>query len=283
MFRYPGGKKRFKNFIIPYIRKFLVNNDYEYVEPFFGGGSVGIFVLNNINKICINDKDESLCCLWNSIIHKPNELIDLINEFNPKKEDFFDIKKILIENKDCGIDNLEIGFKKLIIHQISYSGLGTKAGGPIGGKSQKSKYSVDCRWNPVNLKKEIKKISKLFNRVDIRNGKCTNFDFEKILSNKTKSFFYLDPPYFIKGRELYEESFNGQDHVRLMKNLRQNENPWLLSYDNCSYVRDLYDWAIIQEIDINYTINTIREKKELLICSPLYKNMFEKRNIKTLF
>ena len=33
-------------------------------------------------------------------------------------------------------------FKKLAIHQISYSGLGTKSGGPLGGEKQQSKCAA---------------------------------------------------------------------------------------------------------------------------------------------
>ena len=43
---------------------------------------------------------------------------------------------------------VDIGFKKLAIHQISYSGLGTMSGGPLGGAGQKSQYKIDCRWSP---------------------------------------------------------------------------------------------------------------------------------------
>jgi len=47
--------------------------------------------------------------------------------------------------------SLDVGFKKLAIHQISYSGLGTKSGGPLGGKSQESIYKIDCRWSPKHI------------------------------------------------------------------------------------------------------------------------------------
>lgn len=264
-FRYPGGKNK--------INKIIQRNLYdpeidEYREPFFGGGSVGITFLNNINiffdnlkKVWINDSDSGIFCLWKSVIENHEELKKRILLYSPKTEDFYNFKKELLKNSYEDI--LEIGLKKLIIHQISYSGLGAKSGSPLGGKNQQSKYKIDCRWNPENICKKIEKINKILNRYDI---KCTCEDFSILLKNVgKKTLLYLDPPYYYKGRNLYQLYFKEEDHIRLAKELKKLNCKWVLSYDYCEEIIDLYNWANIIEIPVKYSIRGMNIKKELLI------------------
>ncbi|MCD6436441.1 MAG: DNA adenine methylase, partial [Clostridiales bacterium] len=172
MFRYPGGKLKAKKFITSKIKKYYkINNSYnlEYIEPFFGSGSICLGLLNSmrLNKICINDTDPGIACFWASIIHFPDVLCKKVEEYIPSVDDFYKFKKELRDSDVNSIARIvcnkpskkciEIGFKKLVIHKISYSGLGTMAGGPMGGKEQLSNFKVDCRWNSKTIIKDIKK------------------------------------------------------------------------------------------------------------------------------
>jgi DNA adenine methylase len=161
---------------------------------------------------------------------------------------------------------------KLAVHQMSYSGLGTKAGGPIGGKKQSSDYGVGCRWSPDSLSKKVLKYSDLLGTTRFSRGFCADFEpfFYAAMSyayteKNPYPFMYLDPPYYVKGSELYAQSFSVGDHVKLSEKLKLYKFPWLLSYDDCPEIRELYNWASIEEISVNYTIRTARAKNELLI------------------
>jgi site-specific DNA-adenine methylase len=62
MIRYPGGKSKLSHIIISKIRQkigFMDDKKDTYVEPFFGGGSIGLEIFKSgiISKICINIKD----------------------------------------------------------------------------------------------------------------------------------------------------------------------------------------------------------------------------------
>ena len=72
-------------------------------------------------------------------------------------DSFWKFKNELLNIPDI-YDITDIGFKKLSIHQLSYSGLGTKSGGPLGGVKQESQYKIDCRWSPKTLFKNINKL-----------------------------------------------------------------------------------------------------------------------------
>lgn len=269
-FRYPGGKGKLSDIISNklillsfYKFKGFIKN-LEYREPFFGGGSVGLEFLcqtKMVNSVWINDKDNGIISLWNAIVNNPEELKDRIRNFIPTTDNFYSFKEELLKSTDCSVD---IGFKKLVLHQISYSGLGTKSGGPLGGQNQKSDYKVDCRWSPFYM---IKKIDKIRNILSTLNIKFTSIDFSDLITeNGENVILYLDPPYYIKGNSLYQFGFSVEDHKRLSELLQKTNHKWILSYDDCEEVRELYRWAEIQKIHVNYTIKTSRMKPELIIC-----------------
>lgn len=266
-FRYPGGKKKLRYIISRYLNEYSKNKSIEYREPFFGGGSIGInFILDNPfwKKIWLNDKDSGISNLWTSVIRYPEDLKKIILDFIPSIEKFDEYKFDLLNNDEIynkKKDILDHGFKKLAIHQMSYSGLGTKSGGPLGGRSQESKYKIDCRWSPEYLCKKIDNLHKIFLNLDIKHNVCTNLDFSELILCDTDSFLYLDPPYYMKGNDLYQHGFSEMDHKRLSDLLRDTKNFWLLSYDDCKEVRDLYSWAEIDVISVNYNITSIKEKE----------------------
>ena len=269
-FRFPGGKSKLKKYIFDKISSECGIKYYR--EPFFGGGSIGLDFISRkkMDKIWINDKDFPLSCLWNSVINNKSILKYFVREFNPSVDKFFEYKEHLLNNPVAKIgsyESVKIGFEKLAIHQISYSGLGVKSGSPLGGKEQNSKYKIDCRWSPQHICKKIDEYNKLFSNQKIHKGICTSYDFEYVIKyNKNKSIIYLDPPYFIKGSELYQYSFNVDDHIRLCDLLKKTKHYWVLSYDDCCEVRDLYSWAKIQECVVTYSINGAVDKNELIIC-----------------
>lgn len=267
-FRYPGGKGKLAKLIISkLLEEINKNENLEFREPFFGGGSIGTALLQQKLKInsWINDKDVGIACLWTSVLQQPEEFKNLVKGFKPSVNAFYKFKSELLDLKKIPEDVAgisEIGFKKFAIHQISYSGLGTKSGGPLGGAEQKSKYKIDCRWSPTYVCKKIDKMHVLLQKNQLRGNCCTSLDFETIIKdNRCKALLYLDPPYYIKGGDLYQNSFSLDDHIRLANSLRQTKHKWLLSYDDCEEIRNLYSWASIESIDVNYTITALKDKE----------------------
>jgi len=290
-FRYPGGKSKLRNDISKHLNVYADKLDLEYREPFFGGGSVGLkFILDNPNwnKMWINDKDTGVANLWTSVIRHPDELKQMVQDFTPSVEIFDKYKGELQNNGVIPKQKSEIvlyGFKKLAIHQISYSGLGTKSGGPLGGREQKSKYKIDCRWSPNYICKKIDKLHHQFSTLELKHQSCTSLDFADLISSKEDAFLYLDPPYYVKGNDLYQCGFTEEDHKRMAEALKAATHSWVLSYDDCTEVRDLYKWAEIDVISVNYSITATKDKEsgkrlsrtksELLIFPRKHKELFD--------
>lgn len=312
-FRYPGGKAKLSKQIV---ERLVAQGDEatEYREPFFGGGGIGLQVLAKtqpteikengadgkkhitikppelkITKIWINDLDVGVASLWTSVIRHPEELKDRIRDFTPSQDAFDKFKKELQLHKPMDkrpSQVIDCGFKKLAIHQISYSGLGTRSGGPLGGRSPENvanrgsttavKYPIDCRWSEKYVCKKIDSLHAFLGKFSINDEACTACDFEDLLKDSGKSLIYLDPPYYEKGNVLYEHGFSEEDHMRLSNSLSRTKGSWLLSYDDCLRVRELYSWASLNVVQVKYSITALketdvegkrksREKPELLI------------------
>lgn len=267
-FRYAGGKTKLKTEIIKCIFDQIENtNNIQYREPFFGGGSIGLHLLfdnSKFNNYWINDKDIGISCIWTSVILYPEEFKKLVINFIPSVDWFYKIKSELLNLNIMPTTKNEIiniGFKKLAIHQISYSGLGTKSGGPLGGEEQKSNYKIDCRWSPEYICKKIDNLNKYFKNINIKNNSCTCLDFSNLINDDTeKSFIYLDPPYYIKGNDLYQHGFTENDHIRLSIDLKNTKHSWVLSYDDCPEIKNLYSWAEIKPLNVNYSITALKDK-----------------------
>ncbi len=136
----------------------------------------------------INDIDPGIASVWHSVINEPATLIDLIESYTPNVDDFWLFKKQLTDScAEQQYTKLELAFKKIVVHQFSYSGLGVKAGSPIGGKTQideqgnKKKYAFDCRWSPKNIVKEINLFNQRIQGVQIRDNTCTQLDYRSLL------------------------------------------------------------------------------------------------------
>lgn len=83
----------------------------------------------------------------------------------------------------------------------------------------------------------ISEVSKRLNKVVIE-----NLDFQKLITtyDKEDTFFYLDPPYFGTER-YYTAQFTKKDHIRLREALGKTKGKFLLSYNDCEEIKELYE------------------------------------------
>lgn len=237
----------------------------EYCEPFFGSGAIGWAVmagLPNGAKVTLNDKDYWLYCLWFAVQHEPDELIQKIANAQFCATLFSEYKS---QDGSEKFDPVECGFRKLAMHQMSFSGLGAMAGGPIGGARQDNQqYDIYARWNAPNQIMHVRERHATMSRLRVT---LHNKDFAEVIAeaDSPRVMFYLDPPYYAKGAELYVHSFTNDDHVRLRNALNGLKGSFLLSYDDHPWIRELYRGFEVLEINKTNTINTVRKNREILI------------------
>lgn len=246
LIRYPGSKDRHLKFLREYIDPIALRSR-SVVEPFAGTASITFDLLRRgiVDRYCIADVDESMIAMWTTIRDNPDALIVLVRGYTPAVEDFYEFKV------DPGTGDLERAFRKIVLHQISYSGLGAAAGSPIGGREQKSAYTVDCRWSPKRIEKGIRECHDLLNS---QPGSIIAASWQDTISFALAAdlFIYLDPPYIEQGEKLYANGLI--DHAALADALhgaRNHSAGWLISYDNAPLVETLYgSWAHVEGVDV---------------------------------
>ncbi len=128
------------------------------------------------------------------------------------------------------------------------------------------KYRIDSRYSLQRLSTDIDRLSALLNGVKTHGNVCTCLDFEKVIKAPGDAVIYLDPPYFEKGKQLYQVGFGEEDHERLASILKREKRPWLLSYDAHAEINRLYSgWAHLRQVGMTCTINGPNPKIEFLI------------------
>lgn len=280
LIRYPGSKTKLRDAIIGQFpdaisMALLLDPDAHYIEPFIGSGAIAFEVMRHIHykaAITLADADIGIACLWKAVQRDPKSLIRRIMSFTPTVEAFYELKRADGEYTDT----IDTGFRKLALHRISVSGFGYMAGGPIGGKSQQSDYTVDCRWKPERMIRTVSSLHRLFSRfkrLDIRHA-----DVFDVLDDAANScwqehgytFAYLDPPYYEKGDQLYKHKFTPEHHERLAEFLMRCPFDWALSYDDHEEIHRLYQGCRFLPLKVTYTNAvcteaTRRKNQEILI------------------
>lgn len=280
--RYPGSKAKLVRQIretlpdwcqcdIEHVPMWMPPVGSQYVEPFFGSGAFGLEVLEHVHRsvpVWINDLDYAMYAMWHSIVHEMPALVGMVRDFEPTTAAFYELKERDGERSGCLATD---GFHKIALHRMSVSGFGRMAGGPIGGRHQGGDYTVGCRWNPASIEQAIYNARETLR--EFESLRITNMHVRDVLAEVTGSaLIYLDPPYYVKGGQLYAHNMSASEHAELASLLAATDANWRLSYDDCPEVRELYSWASFRELEIRYTnaVTSDRRPKnrELLISPP---------------
>ncbi len=235
-----------------------------YIEPFAGGAGLALKLLlnNDVRKIVINDFDFAIYSFWYCILTDSDKICNFIKTVPLTFEEWE--KQHFIYMNQNNYSQLELAQAVLFLNRTNISGILT--GGIIGGRKQTGKYKIDARFNRSNLIKKIKKIASLSNRIDLYNYDAINFLKEK-LSHYYKAFINFDPPYVIKGQQLYKNAFTKIDHEALRDQILKCQRKWVVTYDMCDIVLDLYKQFRKSTINIRYSANKIKTTKELIFFS----------------
>ena len=133
---------------------------------------------------------------------------------------------------------------------------------------------------PFDIRKLFGLISQLQDR--IANVVVENQDFETLIKHydRPDAFFYLDPPYF-STEDMYEVGFGWDDHVRLRDTLKNIKGKFLLSYNDCDEIRELYNGFSLFDFSRTHSMaqryEAGKEFKELLIGN---YDLYERENMK---
>lgn len=263
--RYPGGKGKISSF---FSELFVANNliGGTYIEPYVGGGSIALSLLINgvANQIIINDKDRSLFAFWYSILNYTDEFCQLI-ENTPITIDTWYEQREIQKNK-TNAELLSLGFSTFFLNRTNRSGI--IKGGVIGGLNQTGNYLIDARYNSDDLKKRIKLIALYKDKIELHNLDAVELIHNLQSNLPNNSLFYFDPPYYKKGKGLYMNYYDDQDHRDIYNAIAGLENiKWVVTYDKEDFILDLYLKFRMYEYSLNYSAATVGKGQEYMIFS----------------
>ncbi len=261
-FTWVGGKRSLVDAILS---KFP--HDYgRYIEVFGGGGA--ILFAKPITKFEIyNDFNNNLTNLFNVVKHKPLQFLKELNLFPFNSR--YDFEALLnhlnydIYGDEYYKEELEVGEQYLTppqleevkrIYETRSENLDVKRA-VIFFKIIKYSYASGCKsfsCQPQNIRKTFQDIERCSRR--LQNVLVENKDFEDLIKqyDRDDALFYLDPPYWSTEGVYSNINFDRETHERLRNTLVNIKGRFILSYNDCPEIRELYkDFKIIEVKRIN--------------------------------
>ncbi len=241
--RYPGGKTR----AVKYILDIIPKNTDRLCSPFFGGGSIELACAGRGIKIYGYDNFTPLVDFWQILLTQPKRLAKIVKNYYPLTRDkFYALQKGFHHIND----NQERAAVFYVLNRASFSGT-TLSGGMSPNHPRFTEKNIDYLANFSNIYLTV-----------------AQADFGESMANHENDFLYLDPPY-ANGEALYGITGNMHkdfDHKRLADILKKRDR-WLLSYNDCDIIRDLYAGHKMMIPQWAYGMNNDKKSNELLIFS----------------
>lgn len=245
--RYAGGKSLAVGKIVEY----LPNNIERIISPFFGGGSFEIACSKEIGISVIGfDIFDILVNYWQIQISNPSELAEELTKFSASQEGFKEVKERLKKHweKTELIENqIALAANYYYNHNTSY--------GPGFLSWPSSVYMQEKRY--------VSMIDK------VRNTKLSNIEincdsFENVIPKYKDDFLYCDPPYYLNGdskmfKGIYPQRnfpihHNSFEHNKLRDLLLEHNGNFILSYNDCTDIREMYKDFEIIDVAWQYTM-----------------------------
>jgi len=245
------------------IRRLNGLGDRAIAEPFAGGAGASLTLLyrEEATEIYINDADFAIHDFWWALTNRPKLFMDVLSE---KRVNMTEWRRQRDAYRDSGnLSRLRRGFSAFYLNRCNHSGI-IMNGGPIGGVKQTGKWKLNARFNKSELRRRCEKIAEYRERIHVssRDG----IEFIGSL-DKESTFFFIDPPYFVKGKTLYLNSLDEKYHVALAARLKSmTDGAWVLTYDDCPEIRQMYQqWASIRPFSLRYAAAERRNGREILV------------------
>ena len=265
--RYPGGKSQLGSLVIDILKKngLLYGN---YAEPFVGGAGLALKLLLNsyVSHIYINDVDRAIYAFWHSVLHNADDLCSRIESVRVTVSEWRRQRLVQDQRYSSLVD---LGFSTFFMNRTNRSGI--IRGGIIGGLDQRGNFKIDCRFNKDDLIRKIRRIASHKGQISLYRLDALSFLTTVVPEIKGKGLVNLDPPYMKNGPELYRNHYTPEDHADLAKAVAKIKQRWMVTYDDTTEARALYEKYPSFTQKLNYTAQTKRIGIELLVLDPRLK------------
>jgi DNA adenine methylase len=253
--RYPGGKGR----LGPWLATVVEKNDLRggwYVEPFAGGAGAALYLLleGHVEHIVINDADPLIHAFWQSVVCDTAAFVDKIRR-TPVTMGSRAQFQAMVANPATH-STLDLGFAAFFLNRTSRSGI--LAGGAIGGKNQAGTYKLDARYKADDLIARVLAIGARRERITVLGMDALDLLLDCSPGFPAKTLIYLDPPYYVKGSQLYRNHYQHADHEAIAHCAKLTAHPLLITYDDAPEIRMLYDGMTSSNFSLQYSTHRAR-------------------------
>jgi DNA adenine methylase len=272
-FRYPGGK----TWLVPQIRRWLWSKKTkpaEFIEPFAGGGIVGLTVAAEklAGHVTMVELDGEIAAVWRTILEGEGEwLAERILNFRLSREG---LEKEL--HKDPR-STREKAFQTLLKNRTFHGGILAPGSRPI--RNGENGRGILSRWYPETLAKRILNIATIRDRISFIDG--DGIQVIRKAARDSDTVFFIDPPYTASGKKAGRRLYTcfDIDHEKLFREVSKVSGDFLMTYDDAPGVRELalkhgLDMALVamknthhakmSELLIGRKLDWARSRKDLM-------------------
>jgi DNA adenine methylase len=233
-FRYPGGK----TWLVPVIRQWMMSFEIQpctFIEPFAGGGIVGLTVAFEMlaEHVHLIEIDEQVAAVWETIITNGDgrALAEQIKRFDLSPENVGQLLGEVSQNVSLR------ALQTIVINRVNRGGILAKGAGRV--KEGEAGKGLKSRWYPETLARRIEDIDRIRHRLCFTTGDGMTILKEK--KDVEASAFFIDPPYSASGKKAGQRLYthHALDHEALFDLTAELQSPFLMTYDDNAYIRDL--------------------------------------------
>lgn len=219
-----GGKRALRNEILS---RFPQDGVGRYIEVFFGAGWVFFGREKQPGQLeIINDKDGNLVNLFRCIKYHCEALQQELAWLVTARETFF----TTIEQLEAGgLTDIQRAARYYYIVRCSYC-------------CDLKTFATASKHLDISMLTQVQE--------RLRGVVIENRDFASILKtyDRPDALFYLDPPY-LGTEHYYTSGFAWEDHLRLAEHLKALKGRFVLSYNDDSRIRQIYDaWCTVESL-----------------------------------
>lgn len=238
-----GGKKLLRRQIL---EQFPEPGTFDRYIEVFGGAAWLLFAKEQHAKMEVyNDVNGELVNLFRVVKYHPEALQTELDWILMSREQFFDALQEV-----RGLTDIQRAARFFI--------------------AIKESFGTDCRSfavSPKDMQKAVDFLRAASSR--LRRVVIEQEDFERLLKtyDRPDALFYLDPPYY-EAEKYYPGRFQPEDHERLRAALGRIQGRFIVSYNDCQTIRELYHGYTMIETDRNDNLAAklqARRYRELII------------------
>ncbi|WP_084462583.1 DNA adenine methylase [Oceanibaculum pacificum] len=262
--RYPGGKAKLFNFFANLLAYNQVRESH-YCEPYAGGAGLALKLLSGglVDRVSLNDVDESIWAFWVCALQHNSELCRLIETANLTIDEWHRQREIW-RAKDTS-DILALGFSTFFLNRTNRSGI-IEGAGPVGGYAQTGKWRLDARFDREKQAATVRSLAPFRSHITVSCLDALDFLSHSLRDRDTLT--YLDPPYYVKGSKLYRNAYTHNDHVEVKKLVEfYRDSKWVVSYDAVAPILDIYSEFDPILYSLNYSAGAVGFGKEVIFLS----------------